>query len=73
MSDKAEYASDKVYGEKTDIESPVMELEEEENSPIPEVAAVVSNKDDPSLPVMTFRYFVIAFSFSAVLSFLNMF
>ncbi|KAF9966819.1 hypothetical protein BGZ73_000833, partial [Actinomortierella ambigua] len=73
MADKTEYASDKLYNEKTDIESPVMELEEEENSPIPEVAAVVSNKDDPSLPVMTFRYFVIAFSFSAVLSFLNMF
>ncbi|KAF9150587.1 hypothetical protein DFQ26_001520, partial [Actinomortierella ambigua] len=47
---KTEYASDMVYQEKTDIESPAMELEEEENSPIPEVAAIVSNKDDPTLP-----------------------
>ncbi|KAG0221271.1 hypothetical protein BGW42_007946, partial [Actinomortierella wolfii] len=70
---KQELASDKVYTEKHDIETPVMDLEEEENSPIPEVAAVVSNKDDPSLPVMTFRYFVISIFFSACLSFMNMF
>ncbi|KAF9962808.1 hypothetical protein BGZ73_002618, partial [Actinomortierella ambigua] len=74
MSDqKTEYAADAAYNEKHDIESPVMELEEEENSPIPEVAAIVSNKDDPTLPVMTFRYFVLAITFSGVLSFLNMF
>ncbi|KAF9969597.1 hypothetical protein BGZ73_007994, partial [Actinomortierella ambigua] len=74
MSDqKSEYISEKAYDEKHDIESPVVELDEEENSPIPEVAAVVSNKDDPSLPVMTFRYFVLAILFSAFLSFMNMF
>ncbi|KAG0222737.1 hypothetical protein BGW41_005862 [Actinomortierella wolfii] len=71
--EKIDYASEKAYVEKHDIESPAMELEEEENSPIPEVAAIVSNKDDPSLPVMTFRYFVLAILFSGVLSFLNMF
>ncbi|KAG0226580.1 hypothetical protein BGW42_003524, partial [Actinomortierella wolfii] len=73
MADKTEYISDKALHEKSDVESPVMELEEEENSPIPEVAAVVSNKDDPSLPVMTFRFFVISIFFSAFLSFMNMF
>ncbi|KAG0267865.1 hypothetical protein DFQ27_008045 [Actinomortierella ambigua] len=74
MSDqKTEYVSEKAFAEKHDIESPVVELDEEENSPIPEVAAVVSNKDDPTLPVMTFRYFVLAILFSAFLSFMNMF
>ncbi|KAG0226578.1 hypothetical protein BGW42_003522 [Actinomortierella wolfii] len=56
MSKTLEYASEKEANEKTDIESPVVELEEEDNSPIPEVAAIVSNKDDPTLPVMTFRF-----------------
>lgn len=45
----------------------------DENSPIPEVAAIVSNKDDLSLPVMTFRYYVMAVVFSLVLSFFNQF
>ncbi|KAG0310051.1 hypothetical protein BG000_007201, partial [Podila horticola] len=45
----------------------------EENSPIPEVAAIVSNKDDPSLPVLTFRYWFMAVLFSLLLSFFNQF
>jgi hypothetical protein len=45
----------------------------DENSPIPEVAAIVSNKDDPSLPVMTFRYYIMAIVFSLILSFFNQF
>ncbi|KAF9966659.1 hypothetical protein BGZ73_000944, partial [Actinomortierella ambigua] len=70
---KTEYTSGTSAYEKADIESPVMELEEEENSPIPEVAAVVSNKDDSTLPTMTFRYFVLGTFFAILLSFLNMF
>ncbi|CAO3568084.1 unnamed protein product [Mortierella alpina] len=59
--------------EKFDVERSSVVLEEEENSPIPEVAAIVSNKDDPSLPVMTFRYYVMAVIFSLILSFFNQF
>ncbi|KAG0266236.1 hypothetical protein BG011_002933 [Mortierella polycephala] len=59
--------------EKLDIERSSVALEEEENSPIPEVAAIVSNKDDPSIPVMTFRYYVMAVIFSVILSFFNQF
>jgi hypothetical protein len=75
MSDhKQEYTAEKEYiDEKHDIERSSVILEEEENSPIPEVAAIVSNKDDPSLPVMTFRYYVMAVIFSCVLSFFNQF
>ncbi|KAG0247384.1 hypothetical protein BG011_001586, partial [Mortierella polycephala] len=71
---KQEYLAEKEYiDEKQDIECPSVVLEEEENSPIPEVAAIVSNKDDPSLPVMTFRYYVMAVVFSIILSFFNQF
>ncbi|KAF9900078.1 hypothetical protein EC991_007930 [Linnemannia zychae] len=75
MSDhKQEYAAEKEYiDEKHDIEHASVILEEEENSPIPEVAAIVSNKDDPSLPVMTFRFWVMAVLFSCLLSFFNQF
>ncbi|KAG0348079.1 hypothetical protein BG004_006134 [Podila humilis] len=59
--------------DKVDIERPSVSFEEEENSPIPEVAAIVSNKDDPSIPVMTFRYYVMAIIFSLILSFFNQF
>ncbi|KAF9949190.1 hypothetical protein BGZ65_007522, partial [Modicella reniformis] len=71
---KLEYVSEKDYvDEKRDVERSSVVLEEEENSPIPEVAAIVSNKDDPSMPVMTFRYYVMAFVFSIILSFFNQF
>ncbi|KAF9370969.1 hypothetical protein CPB97_002333 [Podila verticillata] len=72
---KQEYASEKQYydDDKHDIEKSSVILDEEENSPIPEVAAIVSNKDDPSLPVMTFRYWVMAVIFSIILSFFNQF
>ncbi|KAF9124737.1 hypothetical protein BGW39_007942, partial [Mortierella sp. 14UC] len=69
---KQEYAAEKEFvDEKFDVERSSVVLEEEENSPIPEVAAIVSNKDDPSLPVMTFRFWVMAVLFSCVLSFFN--
>jgi len=75
---KQEYPADKEFiderhnDEKHDIERSSVILDEEENSPIPEVAAIVSNKDDPSLPVMTFRFWVMAV-FSILLSFFNQF
>ncbi|KAG0046350.1 hypothetical protein BGZ83_008492 [Gryganskiella cystojenkinii] len=51
---KQEYLAEKAsIDEKHDIEAQSVVLEEEENSPIPEVAAVVSNKDDPSMPTLT--------------------
>ncbi|KAF9927792.1 hypothetical protein BGZ75_007554 [Mortierella antarctica] len=71
---KQEYPGEKEFvDEKFDVEHSSVVLEEEENSPIPEVAAIVSNKDDPSLPVMTFRYYVMAVVFSLILSFFNQF
>ncbi|KAG0084104.1 hypothetical protein BGZ92_010190 [Podila epicladia] len=71
---KSEYIPEKEFiDEKFDVERSSINLEEEENSPIPEVAAIVSNKDDPSIPVMTFRYYVMAVVFSLILSFFNQF
>ncbi|KAG0006612.1 hypothetical protein BGZ65_006046 [Modicella reniformis] len=72
---KYEYVAEKDFvDQKRDIEHPSIVLEEEEeNSPIPEVAAIVSNKDDPSIPVLTFRYWLMAIFFSFLLSFFNQF
>ncbi|KAG0204416.1 hypothetical protein BGX28_003632 [Mortierella sp. GBA30] len=42
-----------------------------EISPIPEVAAVVSNTDDPSLPCMTFRFWIMGLISILSLSFVN--
>ncbi|KAF9376330.1 hypothetical protein CPB97_010875, partial [Podila verticillata] len=71
---KQEYLAEKEFvDEKFDVERSSVILEEEENSPIPEVAAIVSNKDDPSMPVLTFRFWVMAVIFSIVLSFFNQF
>ncbi|CAK7274168.1 hypothetical protein SEPCBS57363_006024 [Sporothrix epigloea] len=41
------------------------------NSPYAEVRAVVSNRDDPTLPSSTIRAWVIGLSFSVLLSFVN--
>ncbi|KAF9162881.1 hypothetical protein BGX21_001722 [Mortierella sp. AD011] len=71
---KHEYDPPKEFvDEKVDIERQSVVLEEEENSPIPEVAAIVSNKDDPSLPVLTFRFWVMGTVFTLVLAFINQF
>lgn len=71
---KLEYVAEKEFiDEKFDVERSSIVLEEEENSPIPEVAAIVSNKDDPSTPVLTFRFWVMAVLFSIILSFFNQF
>ncbi|KAF9126177.1 hypothetical protein BG015_004757, partial [Linnemannia schmuckeri] len=71
---KQEYTAEKDFiDEKFDIERSSVVLEEEENSPIPEVAAIVSNKDDPNVPVLTFRFWLMAVLFSCLLSFFNQF
>ncbi|KAI7901113.1 OPT family small oligopeptide transporter [Cokeromyces recurvatus] len=48
-------------------------VEDEEDSPIEEVRAVVSNKDDPTLPVYTFRMWFLGVIFTCVISFINQF
>ncbi|KAK2971821.1 hypothetical protein RJ640_005947 [Escallonia rubra] len=46
---------------------------EEEDSPVEKVRLTVSNQDDPSLPVWTFRMWFLGLISCAVLSFLNTF
>ena len=41
------------------------------NSPYAEVRAVVSNKDDPSVPSSTIRVWVIGLTFSVIMAFIN--
>ncbi|KAF9139351.1 hypothetical protein BG015_002058 [Linnemannia schmuckeri] len=67
------FAGNDFIDEKHDTERASIALEEEENSPIPEVAAIVSNKDDPHLPAMTFRFWVMAIFFPMLLAFFNQF
>ncbi|CAL5433510.1 unnamed protein product [Camellia sinensis] len=47
--------------------------EEEENSPVKQVALTVPTTDDPSLPVLTFRMWVLGILSCILLSFLNQF
>ncbi|KAL6280685.1 hypothetical protein ACE6H2_017566 [Prunus campanulata] len=49
------------------------EEEEEENSPVEQVALTVPTTDDPSLPVLTFRMWVLGILSCTLLSFLNQF
>lgn len=49
------------------------ENESEENSPIKQVALTVPTTDDPSLPVLTFRMWVLGTLSCVLLSFLNQF
>ncbi|GAA5921817.1 hypothetical protein JCM1841_005552 [Sporobolomyces salmonicolor] len=60
MGDYVDYQTDGVY-------------EEEEDSPYPEVRASVSNIDDPEMPVLTFRAWLIGLLFCIVISALNAF
>lgn len=48
-----------------------IEEELEEDSPYPEVRAAVSNVDDPSMPVMTFRTWVLGMLFTIVIPGVN--
>lgn len=73
---KEDYTAEKGYEVddiKHDVERSSINLQEEENSPIPEVAATVSTHDDPSLPALTFRYWVMGVVFSVLLAFFNQF
>lgn len=64
-----------------EITSPLLSNEEEdeggskseENSPIKQVALTVATSDDPSLPVLTFRMWVLGTLSCVLLSFLNQF
>ena len=49
------------------------EQEQEENSPVKQVALTVPITDDPSLPVLTFRMWVLGALSCVLLSFLNQF
>ena len=57
----------------TSRSSPEPDEEEEENSPIEQVALTVPVGDDPDTPVLTFRMWVLGVLSCAVLSFLNQF
>ena len=50
-----------------------LELEEEEDSPYPEVRASVSNVDDPTMPAITFRSILLGLVLSAFASAVNTF
>ncbi|KAH7864571.1 hypothetical protein Vadar_031133 [Vaccinium darrowii] len=52
---------------------PEQQEEEEENSPVKQVALTVPTTDDPTLPVLTFRMWVLGVLSCALLSFLNQF
>ncbi|XP_012474786.1 oligopeptide transporter 7 [Gossypium raimondii] len=54
-------------------EAEIKEVEEEENSPVRQVALTVPTTDDPSLPVLTFRMWVLGTISCVLLSFLNQF
>ncbi|CAL5430074.1 unnamed protein product [Camellia sinensis] len=55
------------------VHQPKEEEEEEENSPVKQVAVTVPTTDDPSLPVLTFRMWVLGILSCILLSFLNQF
>ncbi|XP_028757762.1 oligopeptide transporter 7-like [Neltuma alba] len=61
LSKKGEVMEEEVVGE------------EEENSPVRQVALTVPTTDDPSLPVLTFRMWVLGTISCVLLSFLNQF
>ncbi|KAI8871554.1 hypothetical protein GQ42DRAFT_173772, partial [Ramicandelaber brevisporus] len=47
--------------------------DEDEDSPYFEVRAAVSNKDDPSLPSLTFRVWVLGIVLNCLIAFVNQF
>ncbi|CAO3658089.1 unnamed protein product [Umbelopsis ramanniana] len=76
-SNVSEHLGHKEYQEKDYMEEAVSynkeHDEEEDDSPIEEVAAVVPNTDDPTIPVYTFRVFSLGVIFTALLGFINQF
>ncbi|CAM8881944.1 unnamed protein product [Rhodiola kirilowii] len=57
----------------SEITKPLQKTEEAENSPVKQVALTVPITDDPTLPVLTFRMWVLGALSCALLSFLNQF
>ncbi|KAJ1881925.1 hypothetical protein LPJ57_001289 [Coemansia sp. RSA 486] len=57
----------------TDLESEHKSDADEEDSPFEMVRAAVSNKDDPDLPCLTFRSWILGIVFCAALAFVNQF
>ncbi|KAF3654886.1 Oligopeptide transporter 8 [Capsicum annuum] len=55
------------------VEESEKKFPEEEESPIEQVRLTVSNEDDPTLPVWTFRMWFLGFLSCAILAFLNTF
>ncbi|KAF9685974.1 hypothetical protein SADUNF_Sadunf03G0110400 [Salix dunnii] len=53
--------------------SEINQVQDEENSPVKQVALTVPTTDDPSLPVLTFRMWVLGTLSCVLLSFLNQF
>lgn len=51
----------------------IMHVEEEEESPVKEVELTVPKTDDPTLPVVTFRMWVLGITACVLLSFVNQF
>ncbi|OAQ30089.1 OPT superfamily oligopeptide transporter [Linnemannia elongata AG-77] len=66
MADKHEYDVEKTQSDKDANEDTLVMSEEIENSRIEAVALVVPVTDDPSLNAITFRYWIIASSFSII-------
>ncbi|KAI9598122.1 hypothetical protein BDF19DRAFT_265324 [Syncephalis fuscata] len=54
----------------SDIESD-KDITSDENSPYESVCATVSNKDDPTLPSLTFRFWVLAIPLTIIVSLFN--
>jgi hypothetical protein len=50
-----------------------LDVNDNEQSPYEEVAANVSNKDDPNMSVLTFRSWFLGLAFTCLLSFVNQF
>lgn len=50
-----------------------LQFEEEEDSPFPEVRASVSNVDDPEMPCLTFRSWVLGIGLTSLVACLNFF
>ncbi|CAG8729872.1 11160_t:CDS:2, partial [Ambispora leptoticha] len=63
VNDHIEYNNDDTEKKKVDG---CIEVEDEENSPIPMVAAAVSTNDDPKLSCITFRFWVLSTFFTTL-------
>ncbi|KAF2296536.1 hypothetical protein GH714_040557 [Hevea brasiliensis] len=57
----------------SDPEKPINDVEDDDVSPIEEVRLTVTNTDDPTLPVWTFRMWFLGLLSCGLLSFLNQF